>query len=578
MTGPEFKPVLLTLGGALFFGTVGARLFHRVRFPMVVGYIIIGILIGESWLGWIDKEMIEHFEPFNAFALGIIGFTIGGELHRDVFVRYGRQLVAILLAEGLAACLVVGSLTGAVTGLLTGDWRLGVTLGMLLGAIAAATAPAATVRVLRETRARGPLTRTVFAMVALDDGLALMLFTVVGSIAMRIYPAATGATAEGGLLAAMGKTVWEILGAAGLGAGAGFLLNWILRRGRDHDRALTYIIGMLTLVIGLSRVLHVESILAAMALGIVLINRAPRRSGSAFEIVERFAPPIYVLFFVLVGAHLHLGQMDFSRHWWLLVLLAAYIVGLVVGKVAGSYLGGRWTGAPAAVRKYLGLCMLCQAGVAVALAVRGAEVFDVELADGQSVGAIVITVIMGAIFVLELLGPPLVKVAVTRAGEAGLDITEEELMDSYTVADMVDRSAPVFQQGAPMALILRTISDTEAETYPVVDNEGRLAGVIHLGDLKQGFGAEGLTMWLVAFDLMRPAHDTVTEAMPLADAVDRMRDQELEAVPVLADHGDGDGKLAGMLELRKVNRTLSQEIVRRRQLAETGMTTAQATT
>jgi Kef-type K+ transport system membrane component KefB len=560
---PGHLPILLVLGAALFFGTIGARLFRRIRFPQVLGYIAIGILVGQTGFGLIGKDVLKNFEPFNAFALGIIGFLIGGELHLNVFKRYGRQLTIILITEGLAACAVVGTLTGAVTFLITQDARLSIALGLLLGAIGAATAPAATVRVLKECKTRGPLTTMVYSIVALDDGLALILFAVASSIAARVL---TGGSDDGSLWMALARTAKEVFGAVILGAGAGLFLNWILRKGRDHERALTYIIGTLTLVVGLGRLLHVETILAAMMLGAVLANKAPRRSGSAFEIVERFAPPIFVLFFVLVGAHLHFDSN--SMPFWVLGLIGVYIVALVVGKVSGSYLGARWAGAPRPVRKYLGLCMLCQAGVAVGLALRSAEMFG-DGEGGMDVGTIVITVIAGAIFILEIVGPTCVKYAAHKSGEAGLDVTEEDLMASYAVADMVDRTAPTFPQGSPLALILKTIADTDAMSYPVTDDDGRLVGIISLNDLKQGFGTEGLTMWLVAFDLMQPVAETATEDMSLADSVERMREMNLDCLPVLSPTVEGEkGHLVGMLELRRVERTLSQEILSRRQQAE----------
>ena len=562
-SGQGHLPILLILGAALFFGTVGARLFHHIRFPQVLGYIVIGLIVGRTWLSLIDEDMLKNFEPFNAFALGIIGFMIGGELHRDVFKRFGRQLVVILLAEGLTACVVVAAVVGGTAYLITDDGSLSVALGLLLGSIAAATAPAATVRVLKEYKARGPLTTTVYAVVALDDALALGLFAVSSSIAARLL--SNGLGSDGGLVYALGHTAYELLGAAALGAGAGVLLNWIMHRKGDQERSLTYIIGTLTLVIGLARWLGVDTILAAMALGVVVVNLAPRRTSSAFDIVERFAPPIYVLFFVLVGAHLYFEGME----WWLGVLVAVYVVGRAIGKLTGTYLGGRATRAPAPIRKYLGLCMLCQAGVAVGLALRSAELFGQSGSGEFNAGTIIITVITGSIFILELAGPPCVKHAVTKAGEAGLAVTEEDLLASYTVADMVDRDAPTFPQGAPLALILRTIADTDAMSYPVVDDEKKLVGIISLSDLKQSFSAEGLAAWLVAFDLMEPAPDAVTEQLPLADAIDRMRQQELDCVPVLSEPVNGGaGHLVGMLELRKVNRTLSQEILRRQQQAD----------
>ena len=568
-------PILLIIGAALFLGTVGARILKWLHFPQVLGYILIGLVVGQSCLGFITEEVVERLTPFNFFALGIIGFMIGGELHRDVFRRYGRQFVGVLLAEGLGAFLVVGVLTGATTYVVARFFSdvadplgLSVAFGLVLGAISAATAPAATVRVLKEYRARGPLTTTVYAITALDDGLGLILFGLASSVALRLLPSSAGQT-DGGLLTALGRTAYELIGAVALGAAAGVLLNWLLRRGGGHRRALTYSIGGLTFVTGLAGWLGMDAILATMALGAVIANLAPRRTGGAFEIVERFAPPIYVLFFVLVGAHLYLQGMAL----WLWALVVVYVIARSVGKILGANLGGRWTGAPTVVQRYLGMCLFCQGGVAVGLALMAGQRFaGVRLPGGLDMGVAVITIVTATTFIVEILGPPFVKQAVQKAGEVGLDVTEEDLIASYKVADIVDANAPRFTQTMPLAAILRALADTDAMTYPVVDGDGQLVGVISLADLRQSFAAEHLGAWVVAFDLMKPPAEVATRHMPLADAMEQMRQGELDCLPVLADpippEKGNRAALVGMLEFRKINRTISQEIVRRRQLAE----------
>ncbi|UCC95902.1 MAG: cation:proton antiporter, partial [Candidatus Omnitrophota bacterium] len=158
---------LFLLGLALFGGTIGGRLFQKMRIPQVVGYIAIGIVIGESGLKLIGHDIIQTLQPFNYFALGLIGFMIGGELKKEIIVKYGKQFINILLSEGLAAFLAVSFFVGIVGTFLFGDWRFSWALGLLLGAIASATAPAATTQVLREYKTRGPLTRTVLGIVAL---------------------------------------------------------------------------------------------------------------------------------------------------------------------------------------------------------------------------------------------------------------------------------------------------------------------------------------------------------------------------------------------------------------------------
>ena len=544
-------PILLVVGFAIFAGTIGARVFQRLRIPQVVGYIAIGLLVGGSGLGLVSEQTIRRLLPFNAFALGVIGFMIGGELRLEVFRKHGAQFFKILFAEGMGAFLLVTLLTGAAALLVTGKFLNSVALGIVFGALSSATAPAATVSVLWEYKARGPLTTAVFAIVALDDALALILFSICASAASRL----TG-NGGGAMLTLLARAARELLGGAVLGAAVGVGMNFLLRLTRDYDKAFPIILSALLVLIGLGTVLEVDTILAAMAMGVTLANLAPRRSGRAFEIVERFAPPVYVLFFVLVGAHLNLGGMP----WWMWALAVPYVVGRSAGKILGANVGARLARAAPAVRKYLGLCLFSQGGVAVGLSIVASQRF------GGEMGMAIIMIVTVTTFIVEILGPPFVKLAVKRAGEAGLNVTEDDLVQSYRVSDMVERSSPRFPADATLASILRTIAETDAMAYPVTDAGGKLVGLITIAELKKSFGSEGLTEWLVALDAMQPAPDTITEDAPLAEAIARMREQELEYLPVLA--ADGSGSLAGMLELRAVSRALAQEVLRRRRLAE----------
>ena len=547
-------PILLVIGFAIFAGTLGAKVFQRLRFPQVLGYILIGVLIGQSGLKLIDAEAIKNLLSFNFFALGVIGFMIGGELHRDVFKKYGRQFFIILLSEGLGAFFLVSVLVAGVA-LLTGlSPAVALALGLVFGAIASATAPAATTNVLWEHKTRGILTTTVLAIVALDDALALMLFAIACSIATKL----TGHGGAGGVASAIGRTAYELGGAAAVGIAAALVLNFILRRVRDHDNALPFIIGALALITGLSNWLGVDIVLAAMVLGATLANLAPRRSNPAFKIVERFAPPIYVLFFVVAGARLHIAGLSA----WMWALTLPYIIGRSAGKMLGADLGARIGKAAPVLRKNLGLCLFSQAGVAVGLSILASARF------GGEIGTAIIMIVAVTTFVLEILGPPCVKVAIKRAGEVGLNVTEEDLMNTYTVAEMTDKQAPAFAENTRLGDILRTIAATDAMSYPVTDASGKLTGIISLAQLKQTFCTEGLGDWLVAFDLMGPAPDVVTKKTPLTEAVTKMKQQQLDCLPVVTD--PQEPRLVGLLELRRVNRRLSQEILRRRKLGSDG--------
>jgi CBS domain-containing protein len=426
-----------------------------------------------------------------------------------------------------------------------------VALGLLFGALASATAPAATVSVLWEYKARGVLTTMTYAIVALDDALAVILFSVCASLVAKLM-------GQGGvgLLRPLGQAAYELVGGAGLGAAAGAGLNFLLRRTRDYNKAFPFILSALLLLIGVGTALKVDTILAAMALGATLVNLAPRRSGGAFEIVERFAPPVYVLFFVMVGASLDIRGMPA----WMWGLALPYVIGRTAGKMLGANFGARLAKAAPAVRKYLGLCLFSQGGVAVGLSIVASQRFA-----GPN-GAAIITIIAVTTFIVEILGPPFVKLAIQRAGEAGLNVTEEDLMGSYRVGDMVDRESPAFAENTTVASMLRTIAGTDATCYPVTNADKKLAGVIRLQELKESFGGEGLADWLVALDVMQPVPDTITEDAPLAEAVARMREQQLDYLPVVKT--DDNSILVGMLELRAVNRALTQEVLRRQRLAD----------
>lgn len=552
----EHIPVLLLIGFAILAGSVGGRLFQLIRIPQVVGYIIIGVIVGKSGLHLVGDATLATLLPLNFFALGIIGFLIGGELHGRVFKTHGKQFLIVLLAEGIITSLVVGVLVGGITFLATGDARSSIAFGLLLGAIASATAPAATVDVLWEYKTRGILTTTVLAIVALDDGLALVLFSLASSMAALL----TG-SGEASLLAGLGRTGIEIGGSVLLGVGAGLLLNRLVRRIHDHGKHLTFIVGVLTLVLGLARLLELDVILAAMALGATLVNLAPNRSRETFEIAERFAQPIYVLFFVFVGARLSVHGLT-SLMWG---LAAAYVVGRSAGKFLGAYLGARWARASDAVRKYLGLCLFSQAGVAIGLAIMAGLRFGEQQLGGVPMGDAIVMIVTATTFLVQLVGPPCVKLAVTKAGECGLNVTEDDLLHSMRVGDVQDSGVPAVPEDARVAEVMRRVADTDAMHYAVLDGRGRVTGTITIDSLKRCLADLEMSAWLVAADLMDPVSDTVRGDSPLAEAVQHLRDAGLEAVPVVSG---SDQHYEGMLELRTCERRISQEVWRRRQKAD----------
>jgi Kef-type K+ transport system membrane component KefB/CBS domain-containing protein len=548
--------ILLLVGLAIFGGTVGARIFKRLKFPQVVGYIAIGIIVGDHVLGLISRQQVEGMGQFNYFALGIIGFMIGGELRWDVFKKYGRQLITILITEGLGPFLVVGISTFAVTYGATGNVQLAGILALILGAIASATAPAATVSVLWEYKTRGVLTTAVLAIIALDDGLSLLLYGFSSSVAGIIQ-----GNGQGWLMTLALGPLREIGGAIALGAAGGWVLSLIAKRTREEAITLAFTVGLILLVVGVAQAVGADVILAAMVLGLMVANLVPRRSQETFDLIKGFASPIYVLFFVLVGAHLTLTNMPV----WILVLAVTYSLARAGGKIFGTWIGAAWAKAPRTVQKYLGMCMFCQGGVAVGLALIAVHRFSKPV-GGVVPGEIVVVVIIATTFVMELIGPPLVKLGVKKAGEIGLDVTEEDLIRSYTVADVMDQQPAVLPESCPAGQILRTFSERDSSCYPVTNAQGLLTGMITITEVKEAFASRQFQDWLLAYDLMEPVHDKTTPDVPLQDALERMRQFKLDYLPVVA--GPDDDKLVGLIEQRSVNRALTEEIIRRQSIAD----------
>ena len=542
--------LVLLFGLVILGGTFGARLFQKFHIPQVVGCIVVGILLGDVF-NLITPERIETLKPFTMFALGVIGFMIGSELRGDVFKKYGKQFFIILFSQGIGAFLLVAVVTSIAMWLFKFDTLTSVAVGLVLGAIASATAPAATVNVLWEYKTRGPLTAAVLAIVALDDALALLLYR----------GAATGAkalmgTAGGSVLAATLLLLGEIVGAIALGFLAGVLLYFLLKFVRADDKILEFTIASLLLVVGISMIPGIDPILPAMTLGITVANLMPRESKGTFKLVEKFSPPIYVSFFVLAGAHMKFGKLAF----WLVIIIVAYTLCRAAGKVVGCWFGARYSGAPAVVRKYLGICLLPQAGVAIGLAILAGQQFNAEL------GRIIIMVVMTATFVAEIVGPMLVKVGVKKAGEIGLNITEEDLIKTYTVKDVMDTRPTSIAQDLPLHQILEVFSTSESVYYPVIDAQSRITGIITIADIKEMFANQDVAGWLLACDVAEPVLDKMTPNKPLEEAMERMRRYDLENMPVVAG-GESD-ELVGVLDYRKTLRKISAEVLHRRRVAD----------
>ena len=344
------------------------------------------------------------------------------------------------------------------------------------------------------------------------------------------------------------------------------MLYFLLKFVRADDKVLAFSIASLLLVVGISIIADMGPILPAMVLGATMANLAPRESKGVFKIVERFSPPIYISFFVLAGAHIQFGKIGSQI---VVTMIIVFTVFRVAGKMLGSWFGARYSGAPVAVRKYLGICLLPQAGVAIGLAILAGHQFESDLGPilpGMTLGDVIIMVVMTATFVAEIVGPILVKVGVKKAGEIGLNITEEDLIKTYTVKDVMDTKPTSIAQDLPLHQILEVFSTSDNVYYPVIDAQSRITGIITIADIKEMFANQDVAGWLLACDVTEPVLDKTTPDKPLEEAMERMRRYDLENMPVVAG-GESD-ELVGVLDYRKTLRKISAEVLHRRRVAD----------
>jgi len=397
------------VGGAILFGFAVGRLFGLISVPSVAGYVLLGAFLGDSFTGVISHTALAHLHVVGELALGAIAFAIGIELEWRTLRRIGRSVFPIVLLEALGANLMVT----------LGIWWFfdDLALALVLGAIAAATAPAATVLVIREMRAAGPLTSTLLAVVGMDDAIALILYAIAAAAASSLL----GST-DVSLFAVLTTAGYEIGGSLLLGLGLGASLGWLVSRLGSREAVLSLTVGALILIEGLADQLHLSSLLVIMTLGAVMANIAPFPSRILREQVSSLAAPILIGFFVLAGAYLRVDLLP-GLGWLGVVYLLARFAGKLGGAAAGSWLGQ----APPAVRANIGFGLLSQVGIAIGLSLVVVAEFSPLGAKGESLALTVVNVLLGTTLVTELVGPVLVRRALLRAGEAGkLEQLEEE--------------------------------------------------------------------------------------------------------------------------------------------------------
>jgi Kef-type K+ transport system membrane component KefB len=386
----EFN-ILFYLALMLFSGLFFGRLVKYAKLPNVTGYLIAGLIIGPYGLKLIPLDKVIGFEVVSEMALAFIAFSVGAEFKISYIKKVGIASVVIAIFEAVIAAVAV-----MVTLVLLG---FSLQIALLLGAIACATAPAATVMVVRQYRAKGPLTETLLSVVALDDAVALITFGIVSAIVRTMqYPG------EISLVMSVLSPLVEIFGSFLLGFALGMLFTIPLRFFKKDSNRVILATGFTFLGSALASMLGLSPLLLCMCMGAVFVNMSDA-GPSILKLVDGITPPIFLMFFVVSGMELDTSILPQTG-----VIGIAYIISRVIGKIAGAYIGAVLVKASDTVKKYLGYTLVPQAGVAIGLSLLASRLFP-ECA--QTIRAVVLS----ATFIYELVGPAITKVVLQKAGE-----------------------------------------------------------------------------------------------------------------------------------------------------------------
>jgi Kef-type K+ transport system membrane component KefB len=395
---------LLIVGMLLLAGFYTGRGIRFVKLPSIIGFMIVGVLAGPSLLNILGSPTLEGLSFITEIALGFVALSIGLELKIGTLKQQGSGIVLIILLESLAAFFAVS----AGVYLVTKD----VVLALLFGAIAPASAPAGTVAVIDEYRARGSLTRALYAVVGFDDGFGIIIFGFASAFARSMLNVESGGPAAT-LSALIAKPFLEIGLSVGIGSVIAFVFCLPMHKISSQRDVFVLTFAFVLIATGICVRLRLSVILTNLILGIVAVNTQPEKVIRKIRTeITQALPLLFVLFFILAGAHLRLSLLPSLG-----LVGIVYILARSGGLVGGSWLGALLGRAEKKIRTYLGLGILSQAGVAIGLALVVGQRFAEFGARGSAIGSTVITTITASCIVFELVGPILTKYALTKAGE-----------------------------------------------------------------------------------------------------------------------------------------------------------------
>lgn len=405
---PEHFNVVFTFGLILILGYIAGKIANLIKLPKITGYITAGILFEPSFFGILPEEFIKHSSVISNFALCVITYAIGGSLNFKKIKKLGKNIIWMTLLEAEFAFLLVFAglfLTLSLLGKLMGipvDPRYYLPLALMAGALASPTDPTATLAVKEEYKAKGSVTTTILGIAAFDDATGIINFSIATAISLAVLVGS-----KGSVIATIFQPLTKITLSVGLGAAFAFFLLLIGKKVETRGVLVVLILGTLFSCFGLAQILNLDELMAIMVLGCVVINLAKDKDKFFISIRDYFEEVIFVIFFVLAGAHLQLGVLKSC-----LPIVLVFVVLRTLGKLSGVFLGGIISGAKGNVKKYTAFGLIPQGGIVIGLALLTKQ--DPRYAQ---ISLFLLNLILGTTVFHEFIGPLFAKIGLEKSGE-----------------------------------------------------------------------------------------------------------------------------------------------------------------
>lgn len=395
---------LILLGTAIVFGYYIGLSSRRVKLPSLIGYMFLGVILGSSGLNILNEPVLDRLSFISEITLAFVAFLIGSELRLASLKRLGLGIVAIILSESFFTFFLV---TAALY-ILTND----LPLALLFGALAPASAPAGTVYIIQEYRAKGNLTNALYAVVGFDDGVAIIIFGFAAAAENILVSEAAGTGVS--ILPSLLKPIIEIVLSLILGGFIGFIFSYLMKLLTLERDSLILVIGFVLIATGLSITFHLSLILTNMVAGLVFVNtRREALVKGVLRQIQITIPFMYILFFCLAGAHMKLTALP-----ELGMIGVLYIISRSAGLILGAGIGGIIGKVDNKIKKYIGMGILSQAGVAIGLSlIVRQDLREIGSPHADAISTSVLTTITATCIFFEIIGPILTKLALEKAGE-----------------------------------------------------------------------------------------------------------------------------------------------------------------